>query len=520
MRPSIVLGPGERFRPLGALLGGLGFDLRRIHDWADLGSVASQGRAVILVDAATTPQEDLGFVRRVLEKNGDARAVALGEDAGVRVARSLLAMPRVRWIHWPPDLHEILSITAGLHADEEGASDPTEDREERPSREPARGAQPATARASGRDAGADEIERIQSILEGGGEGFDEPDATGSALGSKAAGGAAESRATAPNSPSLDDETTFREIAPPPARETAAPGPREGATQVPREGAAHPAREDASRLARGDESRSDRGAGPRSAGTFEAPSSRAGADDVPNVHESAPDWWRAQVADLANAVQRIELGAQAVRLEAVDDEVAEQVDALDAEVARLVQFTRTLAYVAAPPARGDQVFDLAEMVQLFVKELASKSDAPRCLFRGPAYVWVRSDRVLLTQVFDALFWLAGACARGGELVRAQVKREGDFAEVRIEFPVGPLEGLDVERILEPYGVRRVLPDLGPNALSAARGILSGQGGRADLQRTSNGRLEWRVELPAVEAPPNGSTAPGGPKRAAASHPEVD
>ncbi len=494
MTPSIVLGPGDRLRPLGAILGGLGVDLALLQDWADLGPEALRGAPLIVIDAGSIPQEDLGFVRRVLAKNPNAQVIAMGADAGTRVARSLLALPRVRWMGWPPDLEDILSIASSLRDRAQAATSwphesarPVDASTHRPS-----DAKLDTAHLDTHDIGVDEVDRdedgrdeddvddeiarIQSILEGNGEEAEEPEPIRSGRGRSGV------RVSAPNanadSPFEEDDSSYHEIAPVRA---IAPNPAdEVIAQRTHDEGAHRA---------------------------STTSPRATPTGIPHAHESAPSWWRAQVADLADAVQRLELGAQAVRLESLDPDAAEHVDMLDTEVARLVQFTRTLGYVAAPPGRGEQVFDLAEMVQLFVKDLASRSEAsPRCLFRAPAHVWVQSDRALLMQVFDALFWLAGACAKGGELVRAQVKRENETAEVRLEFPAGPLEAVELERIVEPYGVRRVLPDLGPNALSAARGILSGQGGRIDLVRPSPGRLEWRIQMPAVEAPPNGSSTP--------------
>jgi hypothetical protein len=43
----------------------------------------------------------------------------------------------------------------------------------------------------------------------------------------------------------------------------------------------------------------------------------------------------------------------------------------------------------------------------------------------------------------------------------------------------------------------LPELGANALAAAGGILSGQGGRLELRAESGGGLEWVLHLPAAE-----------------------
>jgi hypothetical protein len=66
-------------------------------------------------------------------------------------------------------------------------------------------------------------------------------------------------------------------------------------------------------------------------------------------------------------------------------------------------------------------------------------------------------------------------------------------------------------------------MGPNALSAAQGILAGQGGSVDLVRSANGRLEWRIRLPAVEAPQSGGSAAAVRARrepAAGAAPEID
>ena len=45
-------------------------------------------------------------------------------------------------------------------------------------------------------------------------------------------------------------------------------------------------------------------------------------------------------------------------------------------------------------------------------------------------------------------------------------------------------------------RRILPALGANSLAAARGILAGQGGSAELWKLPDGGLEWRVLLPSA------------------------
>jgi hypothetical protein len=164
----------------------------------------------------------------------------------------------------------------------------------------------------------------------------------------------------------------------------------------------------------------------------------------------------------------------------------------------VQFTRTLSYLSSPPPRGDQAFDLSELIDTLVDTLPRKGpQSPRWLVRSNGPLRVRSDREILLQAFDALLFVAEKCSDKGEIVRIQATSAADGesprARVAIEFPEGRLAGLDPARVVEPYGVRRLLPDLGPNALSAAAGILAGQGGRLEL-RPGRGRMTWVVELP--------------------------
>lgn len=210
----------------------------------------------------------------------------------------------------------------------------------------------------------------------------------------------------------------------------------------------------------------------------------------------PAYFRDQVADLADIAQRIEGGLAGAR--DAGSIPGAQGDALEGDVARLVQFTRTLSYLSAPPPRGDQVFDLSELIDTLVDGLPRKGpQAPRWLVRSNGPLRVRSDREILLQAFDALLFVAEKCSSRGEMVRVQASAvEGaqpPRARVAIEFPPGKLAGLDPARVVEPYGLRRILPDLGPNALSAAAGILAGQGGRLEL-RPGRGRMSWLVDLP--------------------------
>ena len=246
----------------------------------------------------------------------------------------------------------------------------------------------------------------------------------------------------------------------------------------------------------------------------APEAAAGATE----NEAPPPYFRDQVADLADLVQRIEGGLATIRESGPEASGStadrEGVEALSSDVARLVQFTRTLSYLASAPPRGNHRFDLAELVETLVSGMPKKGPtSPRWLVRSSGPLLVTSDRELLLQVFDALFYVAEKCSGRTDIVRVQAvesESELDFARVTIEFAAGPLAEIDPRRVLEPYGLRRVLPDLGPNALSAAVGIVRGQGGTLELGAPARGRLSWILALPTV--PGETPAAPASERRA--------
>ncbi len=72
----------------------------------------------------------------------------------------------------------------------------------------------------------------------------------------------------------------------------------------------------------------------------------------------------------------------------------------------------------------------------------------------------------------------------------------MVQASIRFPAGRFEHLHPAKILEPYALRRELPELGANSLAAATGIVSGQGGSVELHKEPGGGLEWLVRLPSA------------------------
>lgn len=175
-----------------------------------------------------------------------------------------------------------------------------------------------------------------------------------------------------------------------------------------------------------------------------------------------------------------------------------------DLARLRQFTRTIGFVAAPPAGEEQDFDLASFVEEQLGEAAGVGpDAPRLLFRrvGSGPPRVLADKSLVALAFDALLQTALACAGSGDVVRVSVTAEGGAGRpgppvtARVDFPRGPLAEVAPADLLRPYALGQILPMIGPNALAAAGGIAVGQGGDLVVEEGEGGRLAFLLDLPA-------------------------
>lgn len=509
---SLRIGTAGRLRGLPAVLGSLQgaggevLDAPVVSALGDLGELASAARTErgrLVLDADALPLEDLGYLRRYLDgaaRAGARRVVLIGDDPGLRAVRALLGRDEVRFVSWPPDLEQLgrlltppapLALAGGDEVDVRAPSAP----------EALAG--PRTDPPRGRTGSAPEP------IEAAGP-FD----SGPAPGARATGrrpSMEELRAAADAGPL--DEAELAVI----GTILAAPPPRNALFEVD---------EDQDLDTDEDEDpepsfdlRRDWAPQDDDDDGFEGQDDGEELEDLDDddeledladeerAHEAArgrelavtellapkapppPRYFREQVADLADIVQSIDLS---LRVSEADTEPVAH------DVARLVQFTRTLGYHVAPPPQGRQELDVGVLLEELVAQLvASRAGAPRCLLRPEGELRVRSDKQLLTQAFDALLFLAAACADEHDVVRVRARAErerGDRIAIEIEFPAGPLDGLDPERIVEPYSVRDRVPDLGPNALRAALGILSGQGGRAELVRLAPGRLAWRVELP--------------------------
>lgn len=233
-----------------------------------------------------------------------------------------------------------------------------------------------------------------------------------------------------------------------------------------------------------------GGDPPAAAEEPAAGPAAGAPVVspgPDPAEARPAWLKRQVADLADLVQALDMRARSNHAHL----------AFEGELARLRQFTRTIGFVASPPPRGHQSFDLASFVEEQLGQIAGQSpDAPRLLFRrrGPeGSSGVTADRSLVALALDALLQTAVACSSSGDVVRVSVEGSERGVAARIDFPAGPLAGIHPAEIQRPYALRGVLPEIGPNAIAAAGAIAVGQGGDLTLETVSEGRLAFVLSI---------------------------
>jgi len=450
LRWALLLGPGRPAGLRGALAGlaeahlsaPLAPSIEVLEDPVELHERTDPGGR-LLIDAPPLEVEDQGLVRRFARANPDWEILVTGCDERARPARDLLALPGARWWSWPLDVEQLEALVAPDEAYQPEELELWGEEAQRSDEE----STPAPPRAPlGRRALRsieEDLEAIEEIL-----GSESPPLEEGVLSAEpgespsphAGGDGDDPRALDLTPEEIDLFMAPLEVAEPADEE-------EGATETA--AAAETQAWAAAALAPDDV-----------------------AEPPRQTSLAPPSWYRAQVADLADLAQRLSLDVES----AADDLPHSVLADLDRDVTRLTQFARTLGYLAAPPGRGAQVVALATLVEELLGGMAGASnDSPRYLFRGDDDLQVLSDKSLLVPAFDALLQLAAACSSAADVVRVAVGEVEGRAEVRIHFPAGPLADLEPAEVMSPYGLRRVLPEVGAHALAAAGRILQGQGG---------------------------------------------
>jgi hypothetical protein len=120
-RAILLVGSGQRPREIGAVLAALaalraeageGAEPVRPHGLGDLEELLSRGPGygTLILEYGRVPAEDIGFVRRFLERHPSWRLLVVGDDPQAPSARGLLGLPRSQWVPWPPDLEQLRAL--------------------------------------------------------------------------------------------------------------------------------------------------------------------------------------------------------------------------------------------------------------------------------------------------------------------------------------------------------------------------------------------------------------------------
>lgn len=138
-----LVGTSDLSRTLGAALCGLGHWGPQAHasaqELAELGDLeellfGQSERGTLILDYSQVPVEDIGFVRRFLERHAHWRLLVLGRDASDDCAERLLRLGQSEWVSWPPNLDQVSALLpAGTGTAAGAASRATNAASERPS---------------------------------------------------------------------------------------------------------------------------------------------------------------------------------------------------------------------------------------------------------------------------------------------------------------------------------------------------------------------------------------------------
>jgi hypothetical protein len=401
---KILVGPGPRLEGMAQLLAALASrhgagaraEAAEIADLAELLTGAPEAGHLVL-DVDHLPAEDIGFLRRFLARHPGWELVLVGQDAGRQTARSVLALPRTRWLAWPPDLDQLHELARG------------------------------------------------PVGEVGGE--------------LAAG-------PPPQEPPSEVEPSVEIPRPPVHLPRAA---REPAQELPPARPALPER------------------------AIETPP-RARTETAPAIPHL-----REQIAVLADIAQRLELSFGALRETKRAPEG--ELEGMALELRRLLRFTRALSHLASPQGQGGERFELGALVEEELAALTLKARrAPRLTWRGSGKLWVRADRVAFTMALESLLVLARACAGVGETVRVEAGAGlSDDLWIRIDFPAGPLAGIDPEKVLDPVVLAERLREIGVEEIGAAIAILRAQGAELSAYASPGEHLLLQIRMPLAPPP---------------------
>lgn len=169
-RSVLLIGAGRHAHEVGAVLAALSSldseGERRLEPLvqlgvADLEELLAQRpvEGLLILESGRVPGEDIGFVRRFLERHAGWRLLVVGEVR--QESRALLALARAHWLAWPPNLEELAGLLQPPRATPAAAP---ATREERAA--PRRGARRTGTPGPGSNGGVDVGALIEELLAG------------------------------------------------------------------------------------------------------------------------------------------------------------------------------------------------------------------------------------------------------------------------------------------------------------------------------------------------------------------
>ena len=489
----------------------------RIEDLAILlDPPSSCGRAVL--DADRLAVEDIGLVRRFLERQPHWSLLLVGARSSAPAVRAFRSHPSAEFWVWPIDVDELAQLLRppelATYEIPRVTAAPARARAGRPAGQRSTPPRAPTPAAHARSL-SPELREIEAIL---GTRSEPRTSSGRAARTDVSGSLALARRPAEPEYELDELERFDELEQAALVDSDEDSELEFDLELeddelevvfsPEESDA-----DAPLAARSSSSGRELEAFDREAlaGAARARTPRAREEAAPPPAkraswwpEEAPDFYRQQIAELADLAQCIELSHDAFRRDpAAKPRVLET---LGRDVRRLVDFARTLRHLVSPLPVGGSRIDTGELVEELLGNLVrSEVPMPRFVFRNEVGLSVHTTRPLLAEALGAVLQLICTCTAGEGNVRVVTRRleSSDQVCVEFRFPKGPLSAGHVPDLAQPYALRRELPELPPNGLAAAVAILRAQGGSlaARLDPGDQEQLMVRITLPCA-APATG------------------
>lgn len=205
-----------------------------------------------------------------------------------------------------------------------------------------------------------------------------------------------------------------------------------------------------------------------------------------------------IVGAASALQNERTAQDPKALRTLTEEMITSSDRLNRVFENLLDMTRLESGMLK---LNTEWFDLSELVTHVLGRLRRPLSQHRIMWSAPSEpIYVEGDFHLLEHVFDNILLNAVNYAPAGSQIQICVEQNGEYAVVRVGDS-GP--GIAVEyreRIFEKFYRVPGSPAGGTGlGLSLSKSLVEAHGGRIEVQKSSLGGAEFRISLPARDAP---------------------